>query len=133
MRSLLRISAGAAASIALVASSTVAVASAPAPVVHGGYQVPNAWFMLTALSPSTTVLGSAASAAQPTEVPPTDAPPADVPPPGRPPLPSDVASGGVAFGELLPIALWFGLIAVALKASGSSGANKPTTTPISPA
>lgn len=138
MRSLLKISAGAAASMGLLASSTVAVAAPSAPVNYAGYHAPNAWVMLTALSPSSaSVLGSAAAVAQPTEVPPTDAPPADVPPPppppGPPPPPPVVASGGVGLGELLPIALWFGLIAVAFAATDDGGREAATGNPNSPA
>ncbi|HEX8839419.1 MAG TPA: hypothetical protein VF750_02990 [Sphingomicrobium sp.] len=137
MRSLLKISAGAVASIGLLASSTVAVAAAPAPIVHAGYQAPNAWLMLTALSPSSAgLVGSAAAVAQPTEVPPTDAPPANVPPadvPPPPPPPPVVATGGVSLGELLPIALWFGLIAVAFAATDDGGREAATGNPNSPA
>jgi hypothetical protein len=116
--------------IGLVASSTAAVAAAPAPVAHTGYQAPNAWVMLTALSPSAAgVLGSAAVAAQP-----ADAPPADVPPPPPPgPPPPVAATGGVAFGELLPIALWFGLIAVAFAATDNGASDTAIGSPNSPA
>ena len=113
------------AAIGLVASSTAAAAATPAPTATGsGYQAPSAWVMLTALSPSSaTVLGSAAAAVQPTDV-----PAADVPPP--PPV---AAAGGVGLGELLPIALWFGLIAVAFAATDDGGREAATGNPNSPA
>lgn len=135
MRSLLKITAGAAASIGLLASSTVAIAAAPAPA-PASYQAPNAWMMLSALSPSgASVLGSAAAAAQPADVPPADVPPADVPPPGPPPPPPVVERGAMAggVGELLPFALWFGLIAIALTVSDSGGSTAAIGNPNSPA
>jgi len=123
MRSLLKTTAGIAASIALVASSTAAVAAAPTPAATAGYQAPNAWMMLSVLSPSgASVLGSASAAAQPADVPPP-------PPPGPPPPPpvAGAMSGGV--GELIPFALWFGLIAVALTITDKEGLNQAVGSP----
>jgi hypothetical protein len=93
-----------AASVALVACSTAAAAATPAPQ---GPPAPNAWMMLSVLSPSGSVAlgGANAAAAQPQPVPP---PPA-------------YAGGPVLGGEVLAFVLWFGLIAVALTISGSSG------------
>src|SRR5437868_414659 len=63
MRSGLKRAAAVAASIALVASSTAAVAAGPAPAPTAAYQAPNAWIMLSALSPSgASVVGSASAA-----------------------------------------------------------------------
>jgi len=95
-------------STALIASSTVAVAAAPAtsaPVTQA--QAPNAWMMLSVLSPTRSVaIGGAAAAAQP----------ADAPPP-----PPEAAGTVAGFnGEFLPVILWFGLIAIALTIKGSS-------------
>ncbi|HEX8839131.1 MAG TPA: hypothetical protein VF750_01525 [Sphingomicrobium sp.] len=106
--------------IGLVASSTSAAAANSTPATAAtGYEAPNAWVMLTALSPSTaSVLGSAAPAVQPTDV--------------APPPPAIAAAGGVAFGELLPIALWFGLIAVAFAATDDGGREAATGNPNSP-
>jgi len=131
MRSLFKTGAAIAASIGLLASSTAAVAAAPAPTARAGYQPPDAWMMLTALSPSgASVLGSAAVAAQPADAPPADVPP---PPPPGPPPPPVGAAGGVAFGELLPIALWFGLIAIGLSISDNGGSKLAIGSPNSPA
>jgi hypothetical protein len=118
MRTVLKRTAGIAASLALIASSTAAVAAAPAPA---GYQAPNAWMMLTALSPAAT-LGTASAAAQPADVPPP-------PPPGPPPPPpvAGAMSGGA--GELIPFVLWFGLIAVALTITDKEGLNQATGSP----
>jgi tellurite resistance protein TehA-like permease len=68
---------------ALIASSSAAVAAAPAPQAAA----PNAWMMLSMLSPSGTVaLGGVQAAAQPqTDVPPPSAEPATGP--AVPPLP----------------------------------------------
>ena len=113
MRSLTKMIASLAASAALVASSTAAVAAAPAvPIPAVQPQAPNAWMMLSVLSPSGSVAlgGANAAAAQPEPVPP---PPA-------------YAAGPALSGEVLPFVLWFGLIAVALTIRGSSGApNSP--------
>jgi len=98
-----------AASIALVASSTLASA-APAPPPSSVQPVtPDAWMMLSTLSGGQSIaLAGANSAAQP----------ADVPPP-----PPPVAAGAMAdgAGELVPFILWFGLIAIALTIKGSGG------------
>jgi hypothetical protein len=119
MRSFVKIGGGLAASIGLLASSTAAFAAPPVPA-SASYQAPNAWVMLS-------VLGSANAAAQPSDVPP--------PPPGPPP-PPPVAEGGAmagGYGELLPIALWFGVIAVALTVSDNGGRNGSIGDPNSPA
>ena len=97
-----------AASASTFASTTAIAASPPPPkqpaAVHAVQpQAPNAWVMLSALSPSTRsiVQGGAVAAAQP--------------------QPSqDYRAAGVR-GELLPFLLWFGLIAVALSIAGSGG------------
>jgi hypothetical protein len=121
MRSLLKTTAGIAASIALVASSTAAVAAGPAPAATAGYQAPNAWMMLSVLSPSgASVLGSASAAAQPADVPPP-------PPPGPPPPVAGAMADGP--GELIPFALWFGLIAVALTITDKEGLNQAVGSP----
>jgi hypothetical protein len=118
MRSVLKIGTAVAASIGLLASSTATVAAAPAQA-RASYQAPNAWVMLS-------VLGSANAAAQPTDVPP--------PPPGPPPPPPVVEGGAMdgGFGELLPIVLWFGLIAVALAVSDDGGRSGAIGNPNSP-
>jgi len=118
MRSVLNIGAGIAASIALMASSTVAVAATPAPVA-ASYQAPNAWAMLS-------VLGSANAAAQPAD--------AQTPPPGPPPPPPVVEGGAMAggFGELLPIILLFGVIAIGLAVSDDGGSRLAIGSPNSP-
>jgi hypothetical protein len=94
-----------AASTALIASSTAAVAAAPAtsaPLAQP--QNPDAWMMLSVLSPTNSVaLGGAAAAAQP------------APPPSR-----DAGAVAGFNGEFLPVILWFGLIAIALTIKGSS-------------
>jgi len=96
-----------AASTALIASSTAAVATAPVTSAPGAQaQTPNAWMMLSVLSPTRSVaIGAAAAAAQRT----------DVPPP--PPEAGTVAGFN---GEFLPVILWWGLIAIALTIKGSS-------------
>jgi hypothetical protein len=122
MRSVLKRTAAIAASIGLMASSTAAVAAAPAPA-PAAYQAPSAWMMLSALSPSgATVLGSANGAAQPAEVPPP-------PPPGPPPPPPVAGAMADGVGELIPIVLWFGLIAVALTITDKEGLNQATGSP----
>jgi hypothetical protein len=114
------------AAIGLLASSTAAVAAAPS-AAQTGYQAPNAWTMLSVLSPSgATVLGGSNATAQPS----------DVPPPPGPPPPPVVAEGGAmsgGVGELLPIALWFGLIAIALATSDNGGSDRAIGNPNSPA
>lgn len=119
MRSVPKTIAAVSASIALVASSSMAAAApAPqAPPVQGS--TPDAWMMLSTLSGTQSVgLAGANAAAQPTDVPPP-------PPP--------VAAGGMAdgAGELVPFAVWFALIAVALTISGTGGGGA-VTTPNSP-
>lgn len=109
MRSVSKIIASAAA-FGLVLGSTAA-AAAPAPTTTVAQpQAPNAWLMLTALGPTRSVaLGGAAAAAQPADVPP-------------PPPPPEAAAGAAGFtGEFIPFILMFGLIAIALTISGSSG------------
>jgi hypothetical protein len=111
MRSVSRMIVSLAASVAFVACSTAAAAATPAPQ---GPPAPNAWMMLSVLSPSGSVAlgGANAAAAQPQS---------DVPPP-----PPAYAGGPVFGAEVLAFVLWFGLIAVALTASGHNGhANSP--------
>ena len=125
MRSLVKTVIGTAVSVGLLASSTIAAAAAPAPAPVS-YQAPNAWVMLTALSPSVATVGSAGATAQPADVPP--------PPPGPPPPPPEAAgamAGGV--GEMLPIALWFGIIAIGLAVSDDGGSKLAIGSPNSPA
>jgi len=109
--------AGIAASVALLATSTVAVAAPQAQPVQA--VTPNAWMMLSTLSAGQSVgLAGANTAAQP----------ADVPPPPPPVVAGAMADGA---GELIPFVLWFGLIAVALTIKGSAGGS-PVITPNSP-
>lgn len=82
-------------------------------------RAPNAWLVLSTLSPTANVALAGATAAQPSDVPPP------APPPGPPPPP--VGAAPVMTGELLAIVLWFGLIAVAL------GTHEATGRPNSPA
>lgn len=108
-------------SVALFAASTAAAAAQPvaqpAAVQPAAVQpaAPNAWMMLSVLSPTRSVaLGGAAAAAQPDTLP--------------PPPPPAVAGGAMAggAGELVPFILMYGLIVLALTSSGSSGApNSP--------
>jgi hypothetical protein len=107
-------------SMALVAASSAAAAqplAQPAAVQPAAVQpaAPNAWMMLSVLSPTRSVaLGGAAAVAQP----------ADVPPPPPPAVAGGAMADGV--GEVIPFVLWFGLIALALTSSGESGApNSP--------
>lgn len=126
MRAAVKKIAAVGAAIGLVASSTTAAATPAQAAAAAGYQAPNAWIMLTALSPAgASVLGSAAAAAQPADVPPADV----QPPPPRPPV---AATRGVGLGELLPIVLWFGLIAVAFAATDDGGREAATGNPNSP-
>ena len=100
-----------AAAISMLVGSSEAIA-APVPAA-----TPNAWMVLSVLGPArVTALGGANAAAQPSDVPPPPPPAAYVP-----------ARAGVSItGEVLPFALWFGLIALALTSSGSSPrANTP--------
>jgi hypothetical protein len=107
-----------AASAALLVNSTQATAATTATPTAAATQpaAPDAWLMLSVLSPTRSVaLGGAAAAAQPANVPP--------PPP---------AEAGAGFnGEVIPFVLWFGLIAIALTISGSSGgvAQQPNSAP----
>jgi hypothetical protein len=96
-----------AAALSMLLGSTAALA-APAPA-------PNAWMVLSVLGPArATALGGANAAAQP----------GDVPPP--PPTQAAAAPGLSVTGEVLPLALWFGLIALALTSSESTPrANTP--------
>jgi hypothetical protein len=113
MRSTPKTIAAIAASVVLLASSTVAAAAAPSPQAQAG--APNAWMMLSSLSAAQSVgLAGANAAAQP----------ADVPPP-----PPPVAAGAMAdgAGEFIPFALWFGLIVIALTISGSAGGSAAVT------
>jgi hypothetical protein len=108
MRSVVKLVAAVAMSTSLIASSGAAAAGAPGPQVQQA-QTPNAWMMLSVLSPTRAVaLGGAAAAAQPADVPP-------------PPPPVAVAGGPVITGEVIPFVLWFALIAIALTISGESG------------
>jgi hypothetical protein len=102
-----------AASAALVISSSAAAAATPtAPAAQA--QAPNAWMMLSVLGPTRSIaLGGTAAAAPPADVPPA-------PPPGV-----ATAPGLGVSGEVLPVFLWFGLIAIALTISGSSRPNSP--------
>ena len=108
------------AALALVASSTAA-AAAQSP------QRINPWAILAATSgaaPAAVMCGSAAATAQgPTGcvLPTLDAAAPPPPPLGvAPAAPPPPAYAGGLSGELLPIFLWFGLIAIALATSGSS-------------
>jgi hypothetical protein len=96
-----------AAALSMLIGSTAAVA-APS-------SAPNAWMVLSVLGPArATALGGANAAAQP----------GDVPPP--PPAHAAAAPGLSLTGEVLPLALWFGLIALALTSSESTPrANTP--------
>ena len=100
----------AAATLSMLVGSTAAVAAeVPAPA-------PNAWMVLSVLGPArATALGGASAAAQPTDVP--------------PPPPTAQAAAGTGFSitaEVIPFALWFGLIALALTSTWSSTrANTP--------
>lgn len=98
-----------AAAVSMIVGSTSA-AAAPAPTA-----APNAWMVLSVLGPArATALGGASAAAQP----------ADVPPP--PPAHTVAAPGLSLTGEIIPFALWFGLIAIALTSTKSSPrANTP--------
>ena len=105
-----------AASIALVASSTLASAAPVPPPSSVQPVTPDAWMMLSTLSGGQSIaLAGANGAAQPSDVPPP-------PPP--------VAAGAMAdgTGELVPFILWFGLIAIALTIKGSGGGS-PVTIP----
>lgn len=99
----------AAATLSMLTGSTAAAAAGPTPA-------PNAWMVLSVLGPArATALGGASAAAQPTDVP--------------PPPPTAQAAAGTGFSitaEVIPFALWFGLIALALTSTGSSTrANTP--------
>lgn len=110
-----------AASIALLISSTAAAAATTAAptAVSAQPASPNAWVMLSVLSPTRSVaLGGAATVAQP----------ADVPPP-PPPAAYGAAGGPVINGEVLAILLWFGLIAIALTISGSGDIQRSNSPP----
>ena len=104
MRNGSKLTIAAAALSMLVGSTAAAAAPVPAPA-------PNAWMVLSVLGPArTTALGGASAAAQPTDVP---------PPP--PPVPQATAGTGLSItGEIIPFALWFGLIALALTSNESS-------------
>jgi hypothetical protein len=105
------------ASSALLASSTVAVAAAPAAQAAVQTQAPSPWLMLSAMSSTRAIaLGGAAAAAQPTDVPP-------------PPPPGYVAGGPAVSGELIGFVVMFALIAIALTISGSSGAGNSPNSP----
>lgn len=107
-----------AASFGLVLTSTAAAAAPASAAQLANPQAPNAWLMLSALGPTRSVaLGGAVAAAQPADVPP-------------PPVVAGTGAAGVT-GELIPFILWFGLIAVALSISGSSGGSsgQPNTPP----
>jgi hypothetical protein len=96
----------AAAALSMLACSTAAgAAPVPAPA-------PNAWMVLSVLGPArATALGGANAAAQP----------ADLPPP-----PPPATAGLSVTAEIIPFALWFGLIALALTSSESTPrANTP--------
>ena len=111
------------AAAAALLTSTTAIAAAPAPAPQRAPaktalpQQPNPWLMLSALStgaPRETVrpaavqtLGAAQAAA--------------VRQPSRPA--GYVVGNPLLGGEVIVLGLWFGLIAVALSISGSSGAN----------
>ena len=102
------------AALALVAGSTTAAAASP---MAAQPQAPNAWMMLSVLGPARSVaLGGANTAAQPADL---------LPPP--PPAAAGAGAGLGITGELLPVLLWFGLIAIALTSSGSNG--RPNTPP----
>lgn len=119
MRSMPNKIAAIAASLALVASSTVAVA-APAPQAQPAQvATPDAWLVLSSLSAAQTPGLAAATAAA--------AQPGDAPPPPPPPLAAEGMSGGA--GELIPFVLWAGLIALAITIGGSSGAGSSAPRP----
>ncbi len=103
MRNGSKLTIAAAALSMLVGSTAAAAAPVPAPA-------PNAWMVLSVLGPArATALGGANAAAQPT----------DVPPP--PPTAQAAAGTGLSItGEIIPFALWFGLIALALTSNESS-------------
>ena len=105
------------AALGILLSSTAAAAAAPASSPPAAQpQVPNAWLMLSALGPTRSVaLGGAAAAAQPAVA---------------PPPPAYAGAAGIN-GEVIPFILWFGLIAIALTLSSSSGS--AATTPNTPA
>lgn len=86
----------------LVGSTAATAAPVPAPA-------PNAWMVLSVLGPArATALGGASAAAQPGDVPP--------PPPAQAAAPASLS----ITGEVLPLALWFGLIALALTSTEST-------------
>ena len=119
MRSVPNKIAAIAATLALVASSTVS-AAAPAPQAQPAQvATPDAWIVLTSLSAAQTpgLAGASAATAQQSDVPP--------PPPLAP------AAGGMSggAGELIPFALWAGLIALALTIGGPSGAGSSASRP----
>lgn len=114
MRSVSKFVASLAAFGLMLGSTTAAAAPVPAAPVSpvAKPQAPDAWLMLSALGPTRSVaLGGAAAAAQPADGP-------------RGPAVAGAGAAGVT-GELLPFILWFGLIAIALTISGSSG--RPNT------
>ena len=122
MRPALRLMIGIAGTLAMLATSTMAAAANPGAYTPVGAQAqaPSPWMVLSVLGPSRAIaLGGASAAAQPVDVPP---PPA--PPPGY-------AAAPALSGEVLPIFLWWGLIALAL-ASSDHGPTAPITTPNSP-
>ena len=115
MRSVSKIIATSAALGLLLSSTTAAVAAPVSTAPAAQPQAPNGWLMLSALGPTRSVaLGGAAAAVQPAD----------------PPSPPTYAGAAGINGEVLPILLWFGLIAIALTISGSSGG--VVTTPNTP-
>ncbi len=106
MRHALKIVTAIAASASVVASTTaIAAAAPPASQAMAAQTVrpqqPDAWLMLSALSPATAPIVQADALAA-----------AQAAPPPR---------AEAVRGELLPFLLWFGLIVVALTIAGSSG------------
>lgn len=105
-----------AASVALFASSTAVVAD-PAPQAQPVQaSAPNAWMMLSTLSGAQSVgLAGANTAANQHD----DSAP--------PPVSAGAGAMSDGAGPLIPIAIWWGLIALALTHSGSGGApNSPS-------
>jgi hypothetical protein len=103
------------AAVALLASSTAAVAAVPppqAPAAQVQPQAPDAWMMLSVLSPTRAVaLGGANAAAQPN-------PP---PPPGPPPPPEAAGGLGEGWAPVAVVGLWAILIVIALATKGNNG------------
>ena len=100
-----------AALLALLGSSTVAVAAGPSsqtPAVQA--QAPSPWLMLSAMSSTRSIaLAGTTAAAQPND--------GSAPPPPQPPY---VGSGVVIGGEVVGVLVWWALIALALGSSAGT-------------